>query len=211
MHDLRSSSPGIVVVARDGTVLAVAGDTPPDWVGQHVPAALGSDVQVLTVEAVPLHRAPADLAQLLSGALEVMRGQATHQGVDLHLEVAGDLPLRAKVDGRLLAWVVTTLVGNALRFVRTGSRLKPGGTITVRLDFDAARSEVVITVQDDGPGIPADRLPHLFRRDAKVMHLTGLALLLVHEVAAAHGGAVTVASRTDAADHGTTITVRIPI
>src|SRR5262245_33669899 len=120
--------------------------------------------EIVAAEAIPLRRAETDLRALLASALEVLEQQAAGLDVALRLEVTSPLPAGMRLDPEKIAWAVTTLVGNALRYVRRGTRRMPGGSIEVELSFLAERGEVVIAVQDDGPGIPADKLPWLFRR-----------------------------------------------
>jgi signal transduction histidine kinase len=159
------------------------------------------------MDAIPLHRRSTDLRKILGSSIEALEAQASAREVDLRFD-AEDAVGRIDVDAEKIAWAVTTLVGNALRYVRAGTRLHPGGSIIVRLrkQDDA----IVIDVQDDGPGIPRDKLLHLFERSPDDAHTSSLALLLIHDVVAAHGGTVSAKSSTSAADHGTTITLRIP-
>ena len=112
------------------------------------------------------------------------------------------------VDAEKIAWAVATLVGNALRYVRHGTRLRPGGNIRVRVGADAGA--IVVAVEDDGPGIPPEKVAQLFVRGAGVTHGTGLGLMLIEDVVAAHGGTVDVTSRHGALDGGTTVTLRLP-
>jgi len=155
---------------------------------------------------IPLRQTPTDLKALLASALDGLRHQCEHAQVDL--QIAGDVP-RVSVDPEKIAWAVATLVGNALRYVRHGSRSRPGGSIVVSLA--RAGDAIAIAVTDDGPGISADKLPYLFQRKPGSLHATGLALALVHDVVVAHGGTVDVKSTTEGADHGTSVTIRIPI
>ena len=67
--------------------------------------------------------------------------------------------------------------------------------------------EVAISVQDDGPGIPDDKLPFLFERKRGAVHAEGLALSLVRQIVSAHGGRIDVESRRDPSDHGTSVTI----
>jgi signal transduction histidine kinase len=158
-------------------------------------------------DAIPLHRTPTDLRKLLQGTLEVLRAQAMGRDVTLTIEAPADLPL-VSVDAEKLAWAVATVVGNALRYVRHGSLRRPGGTIVVRIGVEP--ETVVVAVDDDGPGIPADKAANLFRRGAGVTHGTGLALMLIQDVLIAHGGSVRVKTSTDATSSGTTIALRLP-
>jgi signal transduction histidine kinase len=182
----------LVIVARDGSVIA------------KVPR----DVGRVVVDAVPLHRAPTDVVTLLRGAVEALRAQAA--AIDVSLVVEGDAKVpRATVDAEKIAWAVTTLVGNALRYARRGSRRMPGGSIRVRVAVEA--SSLAIVVEDDGPGIPDDKCANLFHRGGEVRHGSGLGLLVVHDVVTAHGGTVDVTAKCEAFASGTTVTLRLPL
>ena len=112
------------------------------------------------------------------------RQRMTVEGTDGRAVVLGD-------KGRLQQ-VLTNLVANALKFA------PPGGLISLRTRAVGHFCEVNVT--DDGPGIPADVLPLLFRRYARgpADHAnaggTGLGLLIVREIVEAHGGTVGVES-----------------
>jgi histidine kinase/DNA gyrase B/HSP90-like ATPase len=100
-------------------------------------------------------------------------------------------------DEHRLRQVLANLLGNA------GRHTPAGTTVTVALAVpDPAAGKVVLSVTDDGPGIPADLQPGLFERfvrgDASRSHATGgtgLGLAIVDAVTAAHGGNVGVTSR----------------
>ncbi len=170
----------------------------------------GQLVRLLALYAVPVRRAATDLSELLRSTIAVMKQQAEAMEVALTLDVAADIPRAAFVDPDKIAWAVTALVGNALRFVRRGTRLMPGGTISVRARHEADATQVVLEVQDDGPGIPEDKLRHLFRRTYGRLHAAGPGLALVQEVVAAHGGTFDITSRTDPEQSGTTIRLSLP-
>ena len=159
------------------------------------------------VDAIPLRRAPTDLVSLLAGTIETLQAQARALDVTLAIDAAPALP-RLNVDAEKIAWAVATLVGNSFRYVRRGTRRLPGGSIRVRLRPEDGH--VVISVDDDGPGIPADKVANLFRRGQGVTHGTGLALMLIEDVAKAHGGTIEVKSKCDAFASGTTVTLRLP-
>jgi signal transduction histidine kinase len=181
-----------LVVARDGSVIA----------------KVAAGEERVVVDAVPLHRAPTDVVALLKGAVEGLQMQAKAVDVSIAVEAASKVP-RANVDAEKIAWAVTTLVGNALRYARRGSRRMPGGTIRVRVGVDGAW--LVVAVEDDGPGIPEEKVAKLFERGAEVRHGSGLGLLVVHDVMIAHGGSVAVSAKVEAFASGTTVTLRFPI
>ena len=181
-----------VVVTRDGTVIA------------KVPTGA---VRVV-VDAVPLHRQGTDVPGLLVSAMEALQQQAQSLDVALTVEAEQSLP-SAHVDPEKIAWAVTTLVGNALRYARRGSRRMPGGTIRVRVRRDGR--DLLIAVEDDGPGIPDEKCARLFERSGDPKHGSGLGLLVVHDVVAAHGGSVAVTAKCEAFTSGTTVTMRLPL
>jgi signal transduction histidine kinase len=156
---------------------------------------------------IPLRAEPTDLRALLTGALGALRDQANQFEIALTIEAPADLP-KVDVDAEKIAWAVATLVGNALRFVRHGTRRLPGGSIVVRLG--RVPGAVTVAVEDDGPGIPPDKVPWLFERKPGATHAAGLGLMLIHDVVTAHGGTVDVRSAVEGPERGTRITLRLP-
>ena len=137
---------------------------------------------------------PIDIAQLCASAIEDMR--LVHQGGGLTFELellAGDLWVEG--DRNRLSQVLDNLLGNAAKFS------PDGGVITLHATFDAASKRVIISVADQGIGIAADKLPHLFERfyqgDRSIKHRfggTGLGLFIVKQIVESHGGTVWVES-----------------
>jgi signal transduction histidine kinase len=148
-----------------------------------------------------------DVAALLRSSLMPLIDQAKEQHIELRVETLGDVPKLA-VDNEKLAWAVSALVGNALRFVRRGTADRAGGSVLVHIVPEA--KEIAIAIQDDGPGIPKEKLPYLFERRSGAHHADGLALSLVRDIVAAHGGRIEVESRTGPEEHGTSISIRVP-
>jgi signal transduction histidine kinase len=85
-----------------------------------------------------------------------------------------------------------------------------GGSVVIRAGYSPTHSEITIEVQDDGPGIPVDKLPFLFNVGPGQTHL-GLGLSMVREVVAAHAGRIDVDSSTDPFRHGTTIRLTLRV
>jgi signal transduction histidine kinase len=141
--------------------------------------------------------------RLLVAALHALDEQARVLDVALRVETAPDVPEELPIDANKVGWAVATLVGNALRYVRRGTRRLPGGTIVVRTQYAADVGELGISVEDDGAGIPEDTLAKLFEGGAT-------ALMLIKDVVEAHGGSVRARSSTHGLDSGTEITLRIP-
>ena len=166
-------------------------------------------VEILAIEAIAIRRSATNVQELLASKLDVLASQADAQGVTLSVKVAEDVPV-VHLDSEKVAWAVTTLVGNALRYVQAPSRRLGGRAIVVRATVDHALSEVAISVQDDGPGIPADTVSRLFVRDGLNVRGAGLSLLLIRDIMVAHGGEVDIRSNTDPSSHGTTVRLTFP-
>jgi len=113
------------------------------------------------------------------------------------VEVVG-APVVVEGVAERLEQCVRNLVLNATSFAATH----------VGVEVAAGPDGAVLRVTDDGPGIPADALPHVFDRffTTRPGSGTGVGLALVRAVVEAHGGTVTV----DTAVSGTRFTVRLP-
>jgi two-component system, OmpR family, sensor kinase len=142
----------------------------------------------------PLASEAVDLTRLAIDAASDARAATPDHRWQLELP---DEPVLVRGDEYRLRQVLTNLLGNA------GRHTPAGTTVTVALaEPDPAAGTVVLSVTDNGPGIPAGLQPGLFERfvrgDASRSHATGgtgLGLAIVDAVTAAHGGNVGVTSR----------------
>jgi len=159
---------------------------------------------------MPLHRVETDIGDLLRASLELLRRQADTFDIALTVRVDDDVPTAVPVDRLKIAWAVTAVVGNALRYVRHGSKTMPGGSIVVHAGYDAVRGDICIDVQDDGPGISRDKLRLLFATRPGGLLPPALGLTMVRDVIAAHGGAFTIDSDTDRQSSGTRVRLTLP-
>lgn len=165
---------------------------------------------LLAVEAILLRPADVELTPLVRRALAPLAEQAEAAAISLRIEVAPDVPARVSVDAAKVAWVVTALVGNALRYVRHGSGTMPGGHISVRLGRSPSSHMLSLTVEDDGPGMPAGVQARLLASNAEG-EATGVSLRLVHEIVAGHGGGMVIKSSGAPENRGTTVTIWLPV
>lgn len=145
---------------------------------------------------------------LLEGLLREAVDVATARvGSDLPpIHITCDRGLTATVNGALLEQALINLVDNAI------NHGGPNNEIHVAADTDSDR--VMISVRDEGPGIPAEHLPRLFERFYRVDRArsrdlggTGLGLAIVKHIAQAHGGSATV---TSTPGKGSTFTICFP-
>jgi two-component system, OmpR family, sensor histidine kinase BaeS len=153
--------------------------------------------------ALVLHIEPVDPGALVEEAVAAFRVQAGEAKVELRTDVAAALPA-IEVDPVRIGEVLANLLQNALRHTPAG------GTVTVA----AARSTsegapaVTLSVIDDGPGIPAELLPHVFERFVRSADSggSGLGLAIARSLVEAHGGAI---AAPPPGRGGTTITVTL--
>jgi two-component system sensor histidine kinase MtrB len=148
--------------------------------------------------AAVLHLDEVDLGELIAKTLALRHW---------HDRVRTEVPpgLRALLDPRRVDVVLANLVGNALRH--------GGPAVSVLIQVRAEAGEIVITVCDDGPGIPAGLLPHVFDRFTKADAArtrtagSGLGLAIAAENARLHGGTLTAAG---APGGGAVLTLTLP-
>lgn len=115
---------------------------------------------------------------------------------------------RLWADRQRLAQVLGNLLDNALRHTPAGGQ--------VRLAATGSGGDVVFTVADDGEGISAEHLPHIFERFYRADSArdresggSGIGLAIAKALTEAHGGHISVASRGPG--QGTTFTVAVPV
>jgi signal transduction histidine kinase len=199
---LRDAARAVVAAALRGAALAKARVDVPE---------LGASVELVAVPAIGLRRAATDVRTLLRDATAALARQAQAADVALRVAVAPDVPATVSLDPERIAWTVSALAGNAMRYVRRGTRHLPGGSIAVTASVDAATGDLVLVIEDDGPGIPAAVVGRLFQGSPEAPLAAGLGLGVARDVVVAHGGSLDLTTSTDAGDHGTTVTIRIPI
>ena len=156
-------------------------------------------------EGRPLKPRDCDLEGLILGAVVATAAFAERSRVVLHVEIDTRLG-RIQADERRLEQVILNLLSNAVKYNH------PGGSVW--LTASGAREDVEITVRDDGRGIPADDLPHIFERfyranvpGSEKVEGTGLGLAIVKALVERHGGQVSVES---AVGLGSSFTIVLP-
>ena len=148
-------------------------------------------------------RRPVSVNAAVRRALALRAGSCRRAGIVIERHLADGLP-RVFGDGLLLQQAVHNIVLNAEQALGDG-----GGRIAVRTNCSRSRRVVSITVQDNGPGVPADVLPRIFEpffttRDAG----SGLGLAMVRRIVREHGGEIGAANRRGG---GAVFTLRLPV
>lgn len=158
--------------------------------------------KVYSVELVPV-----DLYDLAGAVEETIRPIAENKGVSLVANVESGVAI-VSTDPGIVLKIVRNLMSNAIKFTESG------GSVTLNLGFDTARSLLCIRVADTGIGIAPEDLDAVFERFTQANSSvsrryggSGLGLFLVKEFAGLLGGTVDVSSEVG---KGSVFTVYLP-
>jgi signal transduction histidine kinase len=161
------------------------------------------DMASLREGRLSIERRAHPVGVLIDEALSLLGPLAVEKSLELQVQVQ-DRQTRLLCDPERIFQVLSNLVGNALKFTPSPGR--------VEVRAEPQGLEVLFAVQDTGPGIPHDRLPHIFepywqaRETAR--HGTGLGLYIARGIVEAHGGRLWVES---APGRGTTFFFTLPV
>jgi two-component system sensor histidine kinase PilS (NtrC family) len=143
-----------------------------------------------------------DVSRLLNEAAMLLRNGSD---LDNRHVVDVDVPseeLWYEADEGQIKQVVWNLATNGLRAMPDGGRLRLAGAV------DEASGDVIMTVQDEGVGIPPEDLDSLFQPfHGRFAKGSGLGLAIVHRIVNDYNGEIRVSSQPG---HGTTVSVRLP-
>jgi signal transduction histidine kinase len=144
-----------------------------------------------------IRRQEIDLKELVRDIADSFAAQAKAKAITLTVEPQNNLP-NVYTDGTRVRQVVGNLVSNAVKYT------PQGGNVVVRVQERTgagpdARNAACIAVSDDGPGIPPDKLPMLFKEfsrfDAGAAEGAGIGLAISQKIAEALAGEIRCAIR----------------
>lgn len=181
-------------------------------------AETDADRQEVSADPIPLH-------VVVNRAAEMFQGVAEFSGVRLRVE---ELPEVIVPGNRhYLRQVLSNLLDNAIKFTASryvhhaGPASHNGkdarGEIKISLRTVASTNQVRLYIEDNGPGIPKEDLPHIFDRFYRVDRArvrgtttggTGLGLSICQAIIHAHRGTIEVTSEVD---RGTTFIITLPV
>ena len=165
------------------------------------------DIARISSGKVELRPEPANLRDIVTAAVEASAPLIESNQHVLHVHLPPAPPVM-KVDPVRITQVISNLLTNAAKYTPRG------GIITLHAIVNA--QQVVLTVTDNGVGIAADSLPHIFdmfnqvgKQIERAQGGLGIGLSLVHQLVRMHGGSVEAASR--GLGFGSAFTVRLPL
>ena len=174
----------------------------------HMRDLIGDLLDVARIETggLSVAPAPADLASLVDEARS--RFQSGGGRSNLRIDLSPQLPL-VMADGRRIVQVLNNLLSNAARHSHEASAI---GVSAVREGY-----HVAVSVTDEGRGIAAERLPHLFRKFSRMdgedrgrdIAGSGLGLAICKGIVEAHGGRIW--AESDGPGLGARFTFTIPV
>ena len=160
------------------------------------------DVGRIETGTLSVNPAPTEFATLVDQARTTFLGANTRHPV--HIDLARDLP-HVMVDRQRIAQVLNNLLANAARHSPESA--------PIRISAIRQGVHVAVSVADDGTGVSAELLPHLFSKHTHVLHPTrdhgaGLGLAICKGLVEAHGGRIR--AESEGVGKGTRVTFTIP-
>ncbi len=161
----------------------------------------------ITRGLIDVQRVPMDLAAAIQTALDTARPAIEAAGLTLHVDLP-DAPVAVDGDMLRLTQVFVNLLGNAAKYSNAGGNV----WLSVRSTYRNA----VVSVRDDGIGIPEDQLQSVFdmftqvdRSNRRSQGGLGVGLTLVHSLVTQHHGHVE--ARSQGPDRGSEFVVTLPL
>ena len=164
------------------------------------------DLSRLQTGKVSLNLETISFATIVANAVETVRAEATVKQITISI-TSPDQVFVIDADPLRMQQVVWNLLNNAVKFTPAGGE--------IRVSLHSESNAVLLTIEDTGPGIDPEFLPHVFEmfRQADSSSVRrhggmGIGLALVQQLIQLHKGSVTVTS--DGLGHGAKFTIRLP-
>ena len=176
--------------------------------GQHLLSLINDILDLSRVESghQRLNEKELNIHELMQEIMSLVEHYPDANKRDLKLDIAPDVSF-VRADDRIIKQIMLNLLSNAIKFTHDGGH--------IRIDVQKSdKGELELMVQDDGIGIPADKIGTLFTPFTQVENImtrahtgSGLGLSLVKRLVELHGGHV---EMTSTEGKGTTVTVYLP-
>ena len=155
------------------------------------------DFSKIEADKIVLHPEPFDLERCIHEILVMLQGKAREKSIELVMDYDMFLPSQFIGDPGRLRQVLTNLIGNALKFTLQGHVL----VRVVGVETGDGKTDIRITIEDTGIGIPQDKLTHIFGEFNQVddernrqFEGTGLGLAISKRLITLMGGKIWVES-----------------
>ena len=177
--------------------------------GEHLLALINDVLEMAKIEAgrVQLEVAPFDLGGMVRDVTDMMRLRAGQKALTLQVDQASEFPRYIRGDEARLRQILVNLIGNAVKFTRTGG-------VTLRLGVKHNdRQHLLIEVEDSGPGISPEDQERIFKPFVQLAQGaeqkgTGLGLTITRQFVELMGGRIEVESTLG---KGSLFRVEVPV
>jgi len=149
------------------------------------------DLSRMEADMVAYNFNPTDLNRLAVRSTEKVKFLADRKNIHLDIDLVPEKVKVQEVDGQRMEQVFENLLSNAIKFSPNGA------TISIRSQPDSTNRGIHFTVEDTGPGIPKEDVPHIFERfyqgktpEGRVYVGSGIGLALAKRVIEDHGGTI---------------------
>jgi PAS domain S-box-containing protein len=165
------------------------------------------DLNRITYDRLELRESEVELSSVIQQAVETARPLADSANLDLRVTLP-EAPIYLHADSARLAQVFGNLLNNSCRYTKSGG--------TIWLSAERVDDDVVVTVKDNGSGIPHDKLQSIFDMFTQIDRSPewsqgglGIGLTLVKRLVEMHGGSVE--ARSAGVEQGSEFVVRLPV
>jgi PAS domain S-box-containing protein len=166
------------------------------------------DVSRIAYGKLELKMEDVDVAALIRSVVDTIRPSFSEKNLELRLNVKDNRPAIVKADLHRLQQVIENLLTNSIKFTPSGG--------TIRVSVRTTTAHVFIEVKDNGQGISAAFLPHVFEYFQQANMSTnrsvgglGLGLAISHRLVQLHGGTLKAKSR--GVGFGATFEISLPL
>jgi signal transduction histidine kinase len=177
--------------------------------GAHLLEMINEVLDIARIESghLSLSLEPVPIDEVVQHAVDMVRPLASGRNIDLEVRSSAARDIHATADRQRLSQILLNLLSNGIKYNR------PDGRVTVLYEA-TADSRVRIAVADTGAGIPADKIPLLFKPFERLgaeetgVEGTGLGLALSKALTEAMGGSLSLDTQVD---RGSTFWIELPL
>ncbi|OPX89784.1 MAG: Sensor histidine kinase YycG [Pelotomaculum sp. PtaB.Bin013] len=215
-HDLKTP-----ITSLQGYVEAILdGDVPPENKDKYLQIIHRNIIYVnrliddlflfskLDMQKLSFQFASVPIGAFMADLMEEFRFELEERQVRLEYTDRTEQVLPVRLDGKRMHQAIRNIISNALKY-------GPEEGLVIKAVLSKQGDSACIELSDNGPGIPADKLPHIFERFYRIdnertkdLSSTGLGLAIARELVEAHGGKITAASEEG---KGTCFTITLPL